>query len=339
MSLINDVLKKLEHRHGNSANEPNQTFAKQAKAPDCYKEPTCHMSILFFCLFGVAIIMAAGYFANHYFTQQRLKQHYGKVLLKHLPLATPSTATPNMVALANPPLQALVNSSLPPPSDLQEKIRPDLKLLTSGTKTLATPINATPATINLPVSALQASVTPASVVTGDDSFSLVETHDNNAAVDQQLTYILNLAKMGQMAHAEQLFSQLPSATNEQSKVVLHAKLLSLQNKNTEAIAILIAFNQQNKATVDTLGMLAALFQETGQSDKAIIIYQQLVNYCPDNPIWWLGLAISAMDIGQHALAISAFQHEINFQNELSPEVSSYVQKTLSMLMTRYPNSA
>ena len=172
---------------------------------------------------------------------------------------------------------------------------------------------------------------------GDSAgFSFMESHDPQRESDLQLMRIDEIAKMGRVEQAEALFKKLPAETNPQEKVILEAKLLSYQQKNNEAISVVEKFNQTHIPSADCLGILGELYDAAGRYNDSQMTYQKLVDFWPDNSKWWLGLAISSMHNEQYSLAISSFEHVQAFQEQLTPEVNSYVHLKLRSLTTDHP---
>lgn len=368
MSLINEVLRNLSRK---STPQPTPWLNERPiRAGDIH-----HRWYLWLVLIVVLVCASVvGYhygqtlFRNHVanMVREQLSAKIKGGMMSHAaggaqsgmwPTVAPATV-PATVQLANPPLNPTANATLPPPPDLQGNALSSLVAKNSGGSTATTPsmgrgrsgsamtkpsmgqgATAVPGaatagakSVTVPLSALQAG--PPSSGVGD--YSLTETHEETDRINTQLSTIADLAKAGQVERANTLFNQLPSTINAQDKVILQAQLLSFQNKNKEAMAVLEDFSQHQSLSADCLGMLAELYDLTGQYDRSQLTYQKLVDFWPDNAKWWLGLGISAMHNGQYSQAIISFERVVGYPSQISPEVLSYAQTQLRVLSTHHP---
>jgi tetratricopeptide (TPR) repeat protein len=119
-------------------------------------------------------------------------------------------------------------------------------------------------------------------------------------------------------------------------IMARAKLQLALGNNIKALDILNTYSFNNKnATPEFYGLYAAALEFNGQHTQAALIYKTLVNNAPDNTTWLLGLAISAMNDQQTALAKSTFQHLVDLGN-VNPEVMDYVQKKIEAINIENP---
>lgn len=363
MSLINEVLRNLSRK---PTPQPTPWIDdRPIRAGDSH-----HRGWLWLALVVVLVLASVvGYhygeslFRNHVanMVREQISAKMKGGMMSHAAGGTRPTVVPASVQLANPPLNPTANAALPPPPDLQGNPLSALAGKSSSGAAATTPnmgrgklgsattkpskghdttASAMPGaatagakSMTVPLSALQA--TPA-IDHSPSEFSLTETHEEADRISTQLSTIADLAKAGQVEHANTLFNQLPSTINPQDKIILQAQLLSFQNKNQEAVSLLEDFSQHQSLSADCLGMLAELYDLTGQYDRSQLTYQKLVDFWPDNAKWWLGLGISAMHNGQYSQAIIAFEKVVEYPNQISPEVLSYAQTQLRVLSTHHP---
>lgn len=78
------------------------------------------------------------------------------------------------------------------------------------------------------------------------------------------------------------------------------------------------------------GLLAALLQESGQYDEAAGMYARLLQIRPENPIWWLGLAVSMDQSGNFEQARNAYQRALNLP-KLDRTTREYIKSRLEVL--------
>lgn len=367
MSLINEVLKSLSRKH------PPQPTPWLNDRP--IHESETHRRwlkwLMVIVILGVASV--AGYhYGERLFKDQMAKlmreqlakqhpdmkammaQHGAGSPLQGMMHSSKASATPATVELANPPLNPTANTALPPPPDLQGKALSQLAAkkgagsagmghggaagaeaakIGSGTPGAAAGAADSAKSVTVPLSALQ-TTTGASESSGD--FSFTEIHNDLSALNLRLSDIADLARAGETGQAQTLFDQLPGNTNKQDKVILQAQILSFQNKNAEAVRLMEDFNAHNTLSADGVGMLAELYDLSGQYQRSQQMYQKLVGFWPDDAKWWLGLGIASMHNGQYSQAIIAFEKVVQFPNQITAEVNSYAQTQLRMLSTQHP---
>lgn len=343
MSLVNDVLRNLQRKQ---TAEPSQEQAQLLfrQVPEVKK----HHGLAWLAAVALLLIAAAAlycgwavlkYQKNLDVQKAKLKNVLALRAAKNHPSDSASGTTeaqsqvsPQTVELANPTLKPTADSALPPPPDLQGAIaaRVKAKAVTTTAATVAT--TSDPAkTITVPLSTLQ-SATATAANTGATDFSLVEVHNP----DRQLVRIDDLISVGQLDEAERLLQGVPEDPNDQSLVIVRAKILSARRHNSEAVQLLENFNYTHPPSADGLGLLATLYDLVGRYQKSQETYQRLVTFWPDSAKWWLGLAIAAKHNGQYSESIVAFERVLNFPSQLSPEVNSYAQVQLRALTTDHP---
>lgn len=162
-------------------------------------------------------------------------------------------------------------------------------------------------------------------------------------------------------YLNQLVSLEPTNLPARKKL---AALLFAQNQNRSAETLLLEGLQVHPGSAELRLMLARLYAQNGHSEKAHDLlqtfsvsallepeylafrasladqlsrfqfaksdYSALSRAFPDNSKWWLGLAVSQERLGENQGALLAYQ-KANSLNQLSTEVSSFVQQRLQFL--------
>lgn len=108
---------------------------------------------------------------------------------------------------------------------------------------------------------------------------------------------------------------------------LKARILADKGKTAEAVTVLEKLTPPITQYPNYYSFLAALYQQSGKSDLAEKIYQQLLALEPAKGVWWVGLAIAEETLGKHAESLESYTQAENTQN-LSPELKAYVETQL-----------
>lgn len=107
--------------------------------------------------------------------------------------------------------------------------------------------------------------------------------------------------------------------------------LYVQQKNTDAAHnTLREFNVSASLEPNFVSYRASLAKKLQRHDLAKLDYMNLLASQPSNAKWWLGLAISEEKLGDNSAALAAYK-KVNELNQLSLEVSNFVQKRLQYL--------
>lgn len=340
MSLINDVLKNLQHRQSPLGQE-NVGVLFGSSSQTSHKRRGYYWLLVVVVAIGLLLTAVYAYWWKPHL-QAMMMAHKKQAMMARFakpggekPLAAitaKQSPAEKMVTLANPPLQPQANAALPPPPDLQDQVAARAQL--NDKKALAGPAKPAAAvapTLTVPATALQNASASSSP---DDGFSLVPVTGN--VQDSQLLNVEQLLKTGHLEEAESVFNGLPSDLDPEKKLILQAQLLSARQQNKPAIALLEAYNKEHTPSVDNLGQLALMYDLVGDYSASVSLYKKLVDFWPDSAKWWLGLAIASMHKGEYSQAITAFERVLNHSDQLPPEVLSYVQVKVRMLTTDHP---
>jgi len=95
---------------------------------------------------------------------------------------------------------------------------------------------------------------------------------------------------------------------EDARVAL-AEIYLNQNRSQNALTVLTSMNigdDSIESHVDYYTVLAESYRQSGNYAEAFKIYQTLVNFGPDNSVWWTGLGLCLEGLGQMQDARAAF---------------------------------
>ncbi len=203
--------------------------------------------------------------------------------------------------------------------------------------------------------------------TKDPVVARVSKNPNQLSHDQQVYQAgLDQLKQGHLAAAEEHFSQALRINPELLDARLHLVTLLQQrmeldkaesflqqglslipgSSDLRKIYARLLLNDQRQGQGITLlktepvpevsqdpeyhALLAALLQESDQFVNANSIYGQLVQVFPQEPLWWMGMAISFEHLENPEHARGAYQKALNLPG-LRPDLQSYIQSRLQVL--------
>lgn len=87
---------------------------------------------------------------------------------------------------------------------------------------------------------------------------------------------------------------------------LYARVLMQQNKQKQALDMLVKYRPSLQVDQEYYALIAALYQQTQQHQEAVNLYKDLLKLKSDRGIWWIGLGISLEKIGQSIDARDAY---------------------------------
>jgi len=87
---------------------------------------------------------------------------------------------------------------------------------------------------------------------------------------------------------------------------LYARVLMQQSKQKQALDMLTRYRPALQADQEYYALIAALYQQTKQHQKAINLYKDLLNLQSDRGIWWVGMGISLEKTGKPTEARKAY---------------------------------
>ncbi len=130
--------------------------------------------------------------------------------------------------------------------------------------------------------------------------------------------------------AQKLLDRLPEKDKNSSQGVMsQAKIYLGEGDNEAALRVLESVPYENQSA-NFYALYGATLEFNQKHAEAVGVYKKLVDYWPNNPEWWLGLGIAALNNHEDAMAYYAFHHVQSVEN-LSPEVKQFVNDKLEQL--------
>lgn len=111
---------------------------------------------------------------------------------------------------------------------------------------------------------------------------------------------------------------------------LKARILMNRGDMAKAINELSQAQPELDQSPDYYALLAALYQQSDKFIMAAQLYHQLVKYDPANAVWWMGLGIALESAEKNNAALEAFQHSLKAVG-LSATAKAYVEQQISKL--------
>lgn len=87
---------------------------------------------------------------------------------------------------------------------------------------------------------------------------------------------------------------------------LYARVLMQQEQHKQALDMLIRYRPALQADLEYFALIAALYQQTQQHNKAANMYKDLLQLQPGRGIWWVGLGVALEKTGNAAQARQAY---------------------------------
>lgn len=155
---------------------------------------------------------------------------------------------------------------------------------------------------------------------------------NPQMADARMQLVDLLFLRGQVKQAEAQLRQGQDVSSDNIPLRKQfVRFLLQQQRSLEAIGLLQS--KPKPAIAEDLeyhALLAAALQESAQFKKAGELYRQLVTLRPQQPVWWMGLAISMDQSGISRQARIAYERAAALPG-LSPDLHNYIQSRLQAL--------
>ncbi|WP_409420973.1 tetratricopeptide repeat protein [Pseudaeromonas sp. ZJS20] len=136
---------------------------------------------------------------------------------------------------------------------------------------------------------------------------------------------------GRLSEARQLLEQgMALAPNYANFRLLLARLAQAMGDKPGALAYLQGLTPPVAANLDYYATRAALAQELGSLDEAVLSYQHLTQAQPANGRWWMGLGISLDKQGQMPQAKDAYRQALS-RGQLGEAARQFVRQRLTQL--------
>ena len=113
-------------------------------------------------------------------------------------------------------------------------------------------------------------------------------------------------------------------------IELKARLLTLDGKKIQALALLKTVSPSFQDNPDYYAFMAALYEKTNNNLLAIKLYQQLLLLNPEHGNWWFGLGFSLEKTGHIKQAMKAYKKALSF-GRLNEETIHYLESHLKIL--------
>jgi MSHA biogenesis protein MshN len=324
MSLINQMLKDLEQRQANHADNLGQI--------NIVNLPVKHHRIAYAILTLVLItaVVLAGVWRQQQSQPAMTKTtpvtplipaRQGLLLtqeLSSLPAPRTPPAAPQLPALAiNPTAVAptLSPAPLPEPSANLTLISKKIEPLTTA--------QLAENSYRRAVSLLQQGRTEDSINELNQAL-ILDPHHHQA----RLTLVGILIDAKRNSEAERQLQQALALDPAQSDTtMLLARIQAERGSNTDAIKTLQRGLPNSENQADYQALLATLLERAGQHKAAIEHYLTALRYAPQSGTWWMGLGIALQADGQADKARTAYLRA-RATNNLNAELSAYVDQQL-----------
>lgn len=144
--------------------------------------------------------------------------------------------------------------------------------------------------------------------------------------------LVELVKSSKPAHAGELLRAGLALNNTDVGLrKSYARMLLQQERPAEALALMReAPRPEVSQDLEYNALLAALLRETGSFAEAAGLYRQLLQQRSDQPLWWLGLALSEEQTGALDAAAAAYQQAFE-RPGLRSDLRQFVHSRLQLL--------
>lgn len=114
---------------------------------------------------------------------------------------------------------------------------------------------------------------------------------------------------------------------------LYAHILTLRNRNAEAVTALMAALPAVTKDAEYYALLAALLQQGSRHEEAVELYKKTVNLDSTNGVWWMGLAISLDALDRADEALYAYGESLKGKG-MTHDLHQYVHEQITRLTAR-----
>ncbi len=112
--------------------------------------------------------------------------------------------------------------------------------------------------------------------------------------------------------------------------LLQARIAMQQGDRSGAVELLEEVLRNGKGNREVVALLAVLYQQQKQHDRALELYRMLVGREPGLPSHWVGAAISLEALGNPEEALAAYRQAVNLPN-LAPALRTYANDRIEIL--------
>lgn len=158
---------------------------------------------------------------------------------------------------------------------------------------------------------------------------LVDLEADNLPARKKLAALLFAQKQHKSAEQLLLDGIEIHATSSELRMML-ARLYSQNGDRQKAHLVLLEHNVNALQEPDYLSYRASLSDQLQQYEAARTDYRSLAEGYPDNPKWWLGLAVAEERLGNNRAAYNAYQ-KVTVLKQLSNEIAQFVQQRMQYL--------
>ena len=154
---------------------------------------------------------------------------------------------------------------------------------------------------------------------------------NPEHADARMTLVSNLVQQNRTHDALKVLREgLDIAPTEPKLASLYARLLVRLGKLEFALQPLKKAAPELANDPAYHAFIAAVSQRLGEHRAAADTYQHVLEYAPENGVWWMGMAISLEALDEDARAMKAYQRALEAPS-LTSDLQRYVDKRLSVL--------
>lgn len=146
---------------------------------------------------------------------------------------------------------------------------------------------------------------------------------------------LELSRLAQArqndAAAVQILEQASAAGVQDPKLSMALAALALKQQNWDKALSYLQYEPDIFNYTDFYALKAAALQKTSEHAQAIQVFQQLARQQPQQPRWWLGMALSYDAMSQSEQALHAYRQVAVNGFGLSAQSLDYVKKRIAAL--------
>ncbi len=359
MSLINQVLKDLEHRQISDTPEPQVIMQNVRYVPVRAVRKRSPVGMISLLVLAVTLISTASYYFIWYRHGDQTKEGV---------IATAPTVT----VVTPQPIITAVTSSVTPPVVQQTTPIIDSTPITENTQAAATlaveekpikaarrnrakkktmaPVVEDEVIISAVTNAVSKQAVPlapaqSAAIAYQSAYDLVsqnrlreaETLLRNALIDDPtLTTLRELLtglyiKGGRWVEASEVLTTGLQVTPDHTPFIkLQARTLMQLNQDQRAVDVLIKFAPVVSSDPEHHALLAALYQRQHNHQAAVKTYTEVLKVQPNAGVWWVGLAISLDALGKQAEAQAAY-NQARATGSLVGDVARFTDNRIQVL--------